>query len=253
MTQPSELLRPSPAQLQHAADAALFKALAEFQGDSLSDQPVEPRLPAVLAEAANAFTSGISYSTTRWADEITVTIHHSEGGELGSSAPFPGYGAAYSTVVAQLLAGLLGIPLADEHTAADSEQLEPKAVWGPMLQACGMRSVTITDVQQPAPAPEPAPEPTPGPAAAEPEPEELPDDPEPSEDPERALAADEIATAIAMVKAMEEAQRRAFTAAFRTAFSIPREVKQVSSTITQLKHLHFIDRFTTEAAGGVAP
>ena len=56
-----------------------------------------------------------------------------------------------------------------------------------------------------------------------------------------------------MVKAMTVDQRRVFVAAYREAFAISKEVKQITGTIREAQHLHFIDRFTTEAAGGVAP
>ena len=66
------------------------------------------------------------------------------------------------------------------------------------------------------------------------------------------LSEDEKAAAVAMVKVMDVAQRKAFTIAFRHAFEIPSSERAIQPLITELRHLQFIDRFTIEAAGGVA-
>jgi len=44
-----------------------------------------------------------------------------------------------------------------------------------------------------------------------------------------------------------------FAIAFRDGFSIPKEEKSILPCITELRHYQFIDRYTIEAAGGVAP
>jgi hypothetical protein len=56
-----------------------------------------------------------------------------------------------------------------------------------------------------------------------------------------------------MVKAMDADQRKAFTISFRDAFRVDRSVKAIAPVIQQVQHLHFIDRFSIEAAGGLAP
>lgn len=66
------------------------------------------------------------------------------------------------------------------------------------------------------------------------------------------LSVEQKAAAVAMVGAMSMAQRKAFTIAFRNAFSVPREQVSLAPLITQIQHLEFIDRFTTEVAGEVA-
>lgn len=60
-------------------------------------------------------------------------------------------------------------------------------------------------------------------------------------------------TAVAMVRAMDAAQRKAFTIAFRHAFEIPAAERAVAPLIQQFRHLEFVDRFTGEAAGVVKP
>jgi hypothetical protein len=72
-------------------------------------------------------------------------------------------------------------------------------------------------------------------------------------DPATPLSDEQKAAALEMVKVMDAEQRKAFTISFRSAFSVPREVKAIAPLILQLQHLHFVDRFTVEAAGGVAP
>jgi len=56
-----------------------------------------------------------------------------------------------------------------------------------------------------------------------------------------------------MIKAMAAEQRRQFTIAFRHAFEVPASEKAIAPLFQQFQHLAFIDRFTIEAAGGVAP
>ena len=68
----------------------------------------------------------------------------------------------------------------------------------------------------------------------------------------RALTPEEIEAAVGMVKVMQPAQRKAFTIAFRNAFDVPDTVTRIASEIKQVRHLQFIDRFTVEAAGGIA-
>ena len=137
----------------------------------------------------------------------------------------------------------------------------------------GLRSVVFplaskpAPVAPPAPEPAPAPEPepvapsAPGPDAIEAAAESLAaatagqviPEPTTEPDPETPLTDEQKASAVEMVKQMTTEGRKAFTIAFRDAFNVPREARAVAPYILQLKHLHFVDRFTVEAAGGVSP
>ena len=56
-----------------------------------------------------------------------------------------------------------------------------------------------------------------------------------------------------MIRDMPLARRKEFSNAFRQAFSVPADAKQVRPYITHRRHLEFCDRYTVEAAGGIAP
>ena len=72
-------------------------------------------------------------------------------------------------------------------------------------------------------------------------------------DPTTPLTADQKAVAVAMIKGLSADLRQSFTIAFRDAFRVDRSVKAVAPVITELRHLHFCDRWSIENAGGVAP
>jgi hypothetical protein len=72
-------------------------------------------------------------------------------------------------------------------------------------------------------------------------------------DPSTPLTDEQKATAVKMVSDLTVPDRKSFAIHYRNVFNIPKEVKSVVGTITELRHLEFIDRFTVEAAGGVAP
>lgn len=224
MTDPTPLV---PALHHLQAEAQMYEALSAFQQQSDHHQPVRPSLPAVLAAATPAFQAGFSYTASHWGGELCVTLHY-RGAELGSSCP-AGI-SNYSEACARLLAGLLGIPVLElDH----SSEPEPAPV------------VISLPVQQ-QPMTEPAAELT---AEAD---AETPAAAQPGLDICRSLTEEEKATAIAMVKAMSPDQRRAFTKAFREEFEVPPDAKQISPFIQELRHLHFCDRYTVEAAGGIA-
>ena len=63
----------------------------------------------------------------------------------------------------------------------------------------------------------------------------------------------EKATAKQMVRELTEAQRKAFASAFRNAFAVDKEEKSIIPLITELRHAKFVNRFSIEANGGVAP
>ena len=56
-----------------------------------------------------------------------------------------------------------------------------------------------------------------------------------------------------MIRDMPPIRRKEFSAAFRQAFAVPADAKQVRPYITHRRHLEFCDRYTVEAAGGIAP
>lgn len=240
----TDSLPPPPVLRRIESEVDLFTKLSEFQAAACARPPIRPSLPAVLAAAMPALQKGFSYSASHWGGELTVTVHY-QNAELGSSAPATP--TSYSDVCARLLAGLLGIPLLDGDQAAEPEPLEPASA------ACGLKPPE-TDLVEPDPAPgacglRPVPDPV--------EPEEADEfeacpAPSPAADISRALTEEEKAAAIAMIKAMAPEQRKAFTRAFRETFEVPPEAKQVAPYITELRHLHFIDRVTVEAAGGIA-
>ena len=207
------------------ADVSFSTALAEFQSQA------DPGLnPVQAARAATAH--GFSWlARPSGPGLIEVRLRHSGGADA----------AAEGSCLSELLAGLLGMAPGDETPTAPPLPLQqspqaPKPV----------RSMHESHT---------APEPDPVEAAAE----SLAaatggtvveaDEP----DPTTPLTAEQREAALEMVKAMDADQRKAFTISFRDAFRVDKSVKAIAPVITELRHLHFIDRFTVEAAGGVAP
>lgn len=235
MTDLSPLL---PALQRINLESEMFSRLSAFQQSTVRTAPVAPTLSAVLAAAVPAFEAGFAYTASHWGGELTVAIHY-QGAELGSSAPAPLN--SYSETTARLLAGLLGIPLRELEDSSEPELL-------PVQQQASALEV-VPEPAEPAAAPEQAA------ASAD---DELEDDDEefsvdpPAEDVTRALSEAEKATAVQMVKVLPTEQRKAFTKAFREVFSVPADAKQIVPFITELRHLQYIDRFTVEAAGGIA-
>lgn len=235
MTDPTP---PQPALLRLNWESSLFEHLSVFQQLAATTPPVAPSLPAVLAAALPAFEAGFAYTASHWHGELTVTLHY-QGAELGSSAPAPV--TNYTETCARLLAGLLGIPLLEADVASEPELLQPASEFAGLAEACGLR---VVEPQQPEAVPQEA--------AAEEATAAEPIDQGPGDDIRRALADDEKAAAVGMVKAMPTEHRKAFTRAFREVFSVPADAKQIVPFICELQHLQFIDRYTVEAAGGVA-
>ena len=225
---------PQDAALQHLKDRReLFEALSEFQ-QSLSEMPpVLPQLPEVLQAANTAFAQGFSYTASFWKNDLEVKIHFG-GAEIGSVAPATP--TSYTDTCARLLAGLLGIPLREGEQAD-----EPEDVVKATREADDAK--VATDKES---------------LTVEPEPEDEEFDELgaesylPAEDIRRPLSEQEKAAAVDMVKAMPPDRRRAFTKTFREVFAVPADAKQIVPFISELQHLQFIDRYTVEAAGGVA-
>ena len=219
-------LCPELMQRHFDADCAFTAALAQFQA---SVQPISSfSLPAVLEAARPAFSNGFCYLIRELSGEmVEVSLRHKDGAEESSTAPLD------TAAPGLLLAELLGIPVLTDGQAAVPEQTVPQAA-----------AAQVAEPAAPA-APEPADEP------------DLmgPDSPADiaSDDPcLTPLNEQQITTAVAMIKAMDPAARKAFQIAFRNAFDLDRNVRQITPHITQLRHLEFIDRFTIEAAGGIA-
>lgn len=215
-------------QRQLDAECAFNTALSQFQA---SVQPVSSYALATVLEAAKpAFTAGFCYLIRRSSDEmIEVALRHKDGAEEVSVA-------FHENDPGLILARLLGIPVLTDGQAAEPEQ------------ACSI-AASPQDVGQ-----------APAPAAAEPVPAEEPDlmGPDspadiPGDDPSLTpLTTQQCEAALLMIKQMDPASRKAFQIAFRNAFDLDRNVTRIAPHITQLRHLEFIDRFSVEAAGGVA-
>ena len=207
------------------ADCAFSTALVAVQ---ITGQPTS--LAALLATAnEHGFAWSIKakrvHELGQWHQDWQATLRHVGGAEESATAA--------SADLA--LASLLGFPSLGGNRASEPEELQE-------LQA----------------APEVEAEPEPEPVVAveaqpEPQGEPGPQDQQLEPDPTTPLSDEQKAAAIGMVKMMNAEQRKAFTISFRSAFSVPREEKAVGPLIQQLQHLHFVDRFTVEAAGGIAP
>ena len=216
---------PELARLAFEADVAFSAALAKIQPQLLG------KSTAAALVAANE--AGFSW-LFRPVDSGTIeaVLRHAGGSEekaIGAE-PLP------------LLLGLLGVlPLEQEAQAAEPEPMQElhKPAAQPADAAVAeaaesLAAATSGTVVEPEAAAE---------AEAE-APTRAADDP---------LSDDEKAAAVAMVKAMDTDQRKAFQIAFRHAFKVAREERTIVPLIQQFRHLDFIDRFTGEAAGLVKP
>lgn len=220
-------LCPELMQRHFDAECAFNAALAQFQAVV---QPIPNfALPTVLEAARPAFAQGFCYLIREQRGELVeVALRHKDGAEEISCAPLdvaaPGL----------LLAELLGIPVSTATQAVDLDQSTPQAT-----------PTQHVEPRLPGPGSEPADEPDlMGPDS----PADIPGD-DPSLTP---LTAQQNEAALAMIKQMDPAARKAFQIAFRNAFDLDRNVTRITPHITQLRHLEFIDRFSVEAAGGIA-
>ena len=200
------------------ADCAFSTALAAFQGECHGVNGLVPLL-------AKANQHGFSWiiKPKKGADDFQwqVSLRHVGGAEE----------AAYGNDVEFLLLHLLGYPVLSATQTPDAEL---------------MQHLHSAQESQPQPGDQAVDE-----VLADAEPEAASEALEP--DPSKLLSEQQKAAAMEMVKVMTAEQRKAFTISFRSAFHVPREVKAIAPLITELQHLHFVDRFTVEAAGGIAP
>jgi hypothetical protein len=198
-------------------------------------------------EAAKpAFRLGFSFSMRSSDEGTSVLLRHRSGSQQSAEGEGPDDDF---TLSARLLAGLLGIPVADAPRPSKAEEQS-------CADACAPPSVCPAAVAQ-------AGESTSATHAATPEPaiqaraqgevagisaEEL----DPALEP---LTAEEISTLTGMLKELARNDKEAwkqFSLAFREHFAVPRTARTITDRISQRRHADFIDRFERElaASGG---
>jgi len=150
-----------------------------------------------------------------------VALTHAGGDQL----------LTYAKSLSAGLAGLIGLPaVLAQPKPASPEPLAPPAPSPAATAAESLAEATAGDVVA-AEGFEPA---------------------EPAPDPTTPLSDEQRAVAVEMVRQLTPDQRKAFTIAYRDAFRVDRAEKSIIPTITELRHLQFIDRFTVEANGGIS-
>ena len=256
----SELL--SPEAMHWQADCEMADALSAFQ--SQVEPAAELTLQAVVQAAKPAFRLGFSFSVRSGEEGTTVLLRHRSGSQQSAEGEGPDDDC---TLSARLLAGLLGIPVADAPRPSKAEEQS-------CADACSAPASAAAAPDADSPAPETVPAPGVPPAgecasATTPEPaiqsraqdegtsEDLPDGSsaeglDPALEP---LSAEEISTLTGMLKELARNDREAwkqFSLAFREHFAVPRAARTITDRITQRRHADFIDRFERElaASGG---
>lgn len=195
------------------AVCAFHAALAELQGQ-------HQQLTGFALAAAHKL--GFSWSVLPFdEDTFEVIVRHSGGHEAKAIESSP----------AAAVEGLLGLfDLLADRPAPEPAPFQPSAGTGTAVAEAAASLAAAT-----------------GGTVVEDEAEAS------ARDPLDPLTDAEKAAAVAMVKAMDAEQRKAFTVAFRHAFRIGKEERTIIPTIQRFEHLDFIDRFTGEAAGLVRP
>jgi len=211
------------------ADAAFSAALAQLQ------RHLPGLSPAAALTAANNAGFAWLFRPVDDGSVVEAVLRHAAGAEEKAIGSDP------QALVLGLL-GVLNLPQAAQ--TPDPEDMQEAHI--------------------PAQSAEPA---TPGPAPAEPAPAEVAaeslaaatsgavvaDPEQPGRAPDDPLTDAEKAACVAMVKAMDAAQRKAFTIHFRNAFKVPSEEKAIAPLMVEFRHLDFVDRYTGEAAGVPKP
>jgi hypothetical protein len=255
----SELL--SPEAMHWQADCELADALSTFQ--SQVEPAAELTLQAVVQAAKPAFRLGFSFSARRSEEGTTVLLRHRSGSQ--QSAEGEGHDDDF-TLSARLLAGLLGIPVADAPRPSKAEEQTCADACAPPASAAA-----APGADRPAPEAVPAPGVPPGDESASATPEAgiqaraqgevagggQPDGSsaeglDPALEP---LTAEEISTLTGMLKELARNDKEAwkqFSLAFREHFAVPRTARTITDRISQRRHADFIDRFERElaASGG---
>jgi hypothetical protein len=234
------------------ADAAFNAALARFQKD--------PPEGTIIAEARRAAGHGFSwFCCPSEPGFFEVRLRHSGGAEI----------SAEGKSIAALLAGLLGHHLAHDVAIVAAQAAEPEqdesdlspatksalaeadaaidaveaAANAQLLRHQLLANLSAYHAQSAAESLAAAT----GGAVVEEEPD----------DAERLrlaapLTADQKAVCVAMITSLSPEARKTFTIAFRDAFRVPREARTIAPLITEVRHMEFCDRWSIEAAGGVA-
>jgi hypothetical protein len=225
----------SPPTTPLAATQSFAAALCLFQA-----QAADHGATASLLASAHEF--GFSWFSRPATDALgtQVVLCHVSGATHFAHGDQP----------AQLLLGLLGGGFSDLYAVTIEDPAQP-AEPGPE---------PIAAPPEPKPDPEPKPEPKPEPPAAQVAAESLAaatggtvfelaeGDPDLTQ-----LTDDMKAQAKQMVAELTAHQRKSFAIAFRNAFNVDKEEKSIIPLITQIRHAKFINDFTIEANGGVAP
>jgi hypothetical protein len=210
------------------ADAAFSTALATLQEQVAHDRA---GIPAGLALANQ---HGFSWLFRPTGDGLTeAVLRHSGGAEEKALGDDP----------AGLILGLLGLSALQRIQASEPEEFMQETHKAAEVQPqSGTGSLVLEAAQSLAAAT--------GGAVVE---EEEPAEAAPGRAQDDPLTDDEKAAAVAMIKAMDGPQRKAFSIAFRHGFEVPATEKAIAPLIQQFRHLQFVDRFTGEAAGVVVP
>ena len=240
----SELL--SPEAMHWQADCEMADALSAFQ--SQVEPAAELTLQAVVEAAKPAFRLGFSFSVRSNEEGTTVLLRHRSGSQ--QSAEGEGRDDDF-TFCARLLAGLLGIPVAEaprpskaEEQSYAEESAPPSGATATVAPAGESTSATPAATSEPAIQSRSQDEGT-G--------EELPDGRSAEElDPAlEPLTAEEISTLTGMLKELARNDKEAwkqFSLAFREHFAVPRTARTITDRISQRRHADFIDRFERELA-----
>jgi hypothetical protein len=259
----SELL--SPEAMHWQADCEMADALSTFQ--SQVEPAAELTLQAVVQAAKPAFRLGFSFSVRSGGEGTTVLLRHRSGSQ--QSAEGEGHDGDF-TLSAWLLAGLLGIPVAEAPRPSKAEEQSCADACAPPASAAAAPGADSPAPEAvPAPGVPPAGESASATPAATPEPgiqsraqgegtgEELragssTEGLDPALEP---LTAEEISTLTGMLKELARNDKEAwkqFSLAFREHFAVPRTARTITDRISQRRHAEFIDRFERElaASGG---
>ena len=213
--------------------------------------PLHPELALKAFEADQAFSTTLAAFQAQASDHGTTAALLESANSVGFCWLFRPAGSGTTEVVLRHSGGAEEIALGD-----DAEHL--------LLGLLGVLPVSLPASDQPVEQekcikgePEPAPPEPPAVAAVAAESLaaatggmvfELAEG-----DPCTLLTDAQKAAAVKMVSDLSPAQRKSFAIAFRDGFNVPKTEKSIVPCITELRHLEFIDRFTIEAAGGVAP
>jgi hypothetical protein len=238
----SELL--SPEAMHWQADCEMVDALSTFQ--SQVEPAAELTLQAVVEAAKPAFRLGFSFSVRSSDEGTTVLLRHRSGSQ--QSAEAEGHDGDF-TLSAWLLAGLLGIPVAEAPRPSKAEEQScadacdpPSGSTAAVAQAA--ESASATPAATPAATPEPGIQSRAQGEVAGSSAEGL----DPALEP---LTAEEISTLTGMLKELARNDKEAwkqFSLAFREHFAVPRTARTITDRISQRRHADFIDRFERELA-----